>query len=826
MSTAPSRSGLAGAAHPAPSCVLDCAPDPILVVDGEGLLIWGNPAAERFFGVELDEAVGTPGLELVHPDDLEFALLSMITVQDKVVGSPIEVRLRAHDGWRLVEIIGSPVPQSPRGEVVLSLRDLTDRRRFEVAADDDAMFRSLVHNSTTLTMLVATTGELIAASGALPRLLGIDPGVAAGRPLVALVDPDDHGAVAAALRVAATRPSGAAGAVSVEARLLRNDGGTPVPFALTIVNLVEDPTVGGLVVSGHDIAARRAAEDAAHHALSLLGATLNSTNDGILVVDREGAITTVNARFAELWRIPDELLAARDDAAALDYVVGQLVDPDAFRAKVAELYSAPEAESHDLLHFRDGRVFERFSRPQWVGGEIVGRVWSFLDITERMQLEAQLAHQALHDSLTGLANQSLFRDRVEHALTRLGRHGGRLAVLFLDLDDFKSVNDSLGHPAGDRLLVEVSRRVEGAIRAADSAARLGGDEFAVLLEDVDDDAEIVDVAERLLRTVRQTVTLDGTEVSTSVSIGVAIAEPATSCDQLLRDADLAMYTAKRRGRGRFELYRHEMHAAAVERLTLETELRRALERDELVVHYQPIIDLGASTVWGVEALARWNHPSRGVLGPDAFLRAAEETGLIDQLSRRVLSEACAQVRTWRAAAPELHELSISVNLSAGLLVDPGLVDLVREALAEHALDSDALILEITEGAMMHDTDEVVANLGRLKELGVRVAVDDFGTGYSSLAYLQRFPIDILKVDKSFVDGLDEAPADAELAQAIIRLARALHLTPIAEGVERAAQADRLEDLGCHLAQGYLFARPAEAAAVTDLLLDRARAAAS
>ena len=692
MSTAPSRLAPAPAfAGRRAEDVLESAPDPLLVVDGEGILVWANPAAERLFGVALEDAVGTPGLDLVHPDDLEFAVLSLLSVREKVVGSPIEVRLLAHDGWRLIELVGAPMPGSVRGEVVLSLRDLTDRRRFEVAADDDARFRSLVHNSTTLTMLVCASGELTAASGALARLLGHDPGVAVGQPFVELVDPDDRDSVTAALAEATAAPAGAAGALSVEARLIRNDGGPPVPFELTIVNLVDDPTVAGLVVSGHDL-------------------------------------------------------------------------------------------------------------------------------TERMRLEQQLAHQALHDSLTGLANQSLFRDRVEHALTRVGRHGGRLAVLFLDLDDFKSVNDSLGHPAGDQLLVEVSRRVEQAIRATDTAARLGGDEFAVLLEDVGDDTEIVDVAERLLRAVRQTVTLDGTEVSTSVSIGVALADPSMSCDQLLRDADLAMYTAKRRGRGRFELYRQEMHAAAVERLTLETELRHALERDELVVHYQPIIDLATGGVWGVEALVRWHHPIRGVLGPAAFIRAAEETGLIDELSRLVLSRACAQAGAWRRAAPHLQDLSISVNLPAGLLHDPGLAQVVHEVLAEHELDADALILEITEGAMMHETEEVIANLVRLKAVGVRVAVDDFGTGYSSLAYLQRFPIDILKVDKCFVDGLGRTSADAELAQAIIRLAHALHLTPIAEGIERADQRERLRDLGCDLAQGYLFGRPANATAVTARLL--------
>ena len=811
------------AAHGAPpSGILESAPDPLLVIDTAGTVLWANPATARMSGLSLESLIGSPGLDLVHPDDLEFALLSMTTVMDKEVGSPIEVRLRAHDGWRLVELVGAPIEGSVRGEIILSLRDLTDRRRFEVAGDDDALFRSLVHNSSTLTMLVEVDGRLTSASGALTRLLGHDPGVVAGHPFTDLVEQADAAAVLRALTAATSRGSGTAHAVSVEARLLRSDGRSPLPFQLTIVNLVDDPTVGGLVVSGHDISDRKAAETETLEALSLLNATLNSTTDGILVVDRSGMITTVNARFAELWHIPEEVLASRDDARAIDLAVRQLVDPAAFLAKVADLYSQPEAESHDILQFLDGRVFERYSRPQLVDGEIVGRVWSFRDVTERKQLEDQLAHQALHDSLTGLANQSLFRDRVEHALARLGRPGGRVAVFFLDLDNFKGVNDSLGHSAGDRLLMRVAKRIEGTLRAADTAARLGGDEFAVLLEDPGDDRDIDEVARRLLHAVAQQVTLDGTEVATTVSIGVALGDSTTTCDQLLRDADLAMYTAKRRGRGRAEMYRAEMHAAALERLTLEAELRRALEHDELTVHYQPIMDLASHRPWGVEALVRWQHPRRGLLTPDCFVPIAEETGLVNHIDRRVLTLACAQAQQWRSSAPELADLAVTVNVSAAQLVGTDLVDDVRSVLAASGLAPSALVLEITEGAMMHDTEAVVANLSGLNALGVRVALDDFGTGYSSLAYLRRFSIDILKVDKSFIETLGGDTDSAALAHAIIDLAQTLCIIPVAEGVERPEQRDRLVDLGCPLAQGYLFARPLDGPAAAAFLHDRAK----
>jgi diguanylate cyclase (GGDEF)-like protein/PAS domain S-box-containing protein len=805
-----------------PQRILESAPDPLLVIDADGTVLWANPATERVSGRSLRSLIGTPGLDLVHPDDLEFALLSMTSVMDKEVGSPIEVRLRAHDGWRLVELVGAPIEGSARGQIIVSLRDLTDRRRFEVAADDDALFRSLVHNSTTLTMLVEADGRLMSASGALTRLLGHDPGVVAGHPLTALVEAADVPTVLRALGEATRAPSGTAGAVSVEARLVRTDGRAPLPFQLTIVNLVDDPTVGGLVVSGHDISDRKAAESETLKALSLLSATLDSTNDGILVVDRDGVIATVNARFAELWRLPADVLASRDDAKVMKLALRQLVDPGAFLAKLADLYAQPAAESHDIIHFLDGRVFERYSRPQWVDGEIVGRVWSFRDVTERKQLEDQLAHQALHDSLTGLANQSLFRDRVEHALARLERPGGRVAVLFLDLDNFKGVNDSLGHSAGDRLLVRVAKRIERTVRAADTAARLGGDEFAVLLENPGDDEDIDEVAERLLASVAQRAILDGTEVATTVSIGVALGDASMTCDQLLRDADLAMYTAKRRGRGRAETYRAEMHAAAVERLTLEAELRRALDGAELTVHYQPIVDVASGRPWGVEALARWQHPRRGLLAPDAFLPTAEEAGLVNRIDRQVLAIACAQAQEWRASSPELADLTVTVNVSAAQLVDDDLVDHVRSVLAAAGLAPSALVLEITEGAMMHDTDAVVANLNGLKGLGVRVALDDFGTGYSSLAYLRRFSIDILKVDKSFIESVDGDTDSSALAHAIIDLAQTLRLTPVAEGVERVAQRDRLGELGCPLAQGYLFAHPQDGPATGAFLRDHTR----
>jgi diguanylate cyclase (GGDEF)-like protein/PAS domain S-box-containing protein len=572
-----------------------------------------------------------------------------------------------------------------------------------------------------------------------------------------------------------------------------------------------------------DVTERRQSEDALRASraellgtLSLLHATLDATADGILVVDREGCITSYNQRFVEMWHVPDDVLACRDDAATLAHVVGQVADPDGFAARVRELYAQPEAESHDVIAFRDGRVVERYSRPQRVGGEIVGRVWSFSDVTERRRLEDELAHQAFHDPLTDLPNQALFRDRVNHALERVVCKGGALAVLFVDLDNFKNVNDSLGHGAGDELLVAVASRVRGCLRAADTAARLGGDEFAILLEDTTP-SDALDVAERVIAVLSRPFVLGGREVFASASIGVAFNDGDVRGDQLLRNADLAMYTAKSRGKGRTEVFEPRMHAAAVERLEVEADLRRAIERGQLRLAYQPIVDLASGGVVSVEALVRWAHPTKGLLPPSSFVILAEETGLIHEIGREVLRTACTQARAWQLDPATPQRLTVSVNLSPRQVLHEGLVDDVATALSASGLDPAALVLEMTEGAMVQDVEATVRVLKALKAMGVRLAVDDFGTGYSSLSYLQRFPIDVLKIDRSFVTRVDCGPEESALARAIVKLAQTLQLTSLAEGVETEAQARWLREAGCELAQGYLFGAPMEATLLTSAL---------
>ena len=423
---------------------------------------------------------------------------------------------------------------------------------------------------------------------------------------------------------------------------------------------------------------------------------------------------------------------------------------------------------------------------------------------------------AFNDSLTGLANRALFLDRLEHALMRAQRAGRTVTVLYLDVDRFKLVNDSLGHVAGDALLVAVADRIKRAVRGAETVARLGGDEFAVLLEDAESEDDAVRVARRITEALRAPLVVADREVTASASIGIASGDGAA--EDLVRNADVAMYRAKGSGKGRYQVFEPGMHADVLARLELEADIQRAIEREEFVVHYQPIIALADGRIVGVEALARWQHPDRGLVPPCDFIPVAEETGLIIPIGRLVLREACRQAALWQTEVTAPSTFAISVNLSGRQLAQPALIDEVRAAIADSRLAPGTLLLELTETVLMQDTDASIEQLRALKELDLRIAVDDFGTGYSSLRYLQRFPIDILKIAKPFVDGVAEASDEAILARAVSDLGRNLGLATIAEGIEHENQAAALRALGCKLGQGFLYSRPLPADQMTELLI--------
>ena len=456
---------------------------------------------------------------------------------------------------------------------------------------------------------------------------------------------------------------------------------------------------------------------------------------------------------------------------------------------------------------------------------VKGIVLNSRDVSERKAFEEQLAHQAFHDSITGLANRALFRDRVEHALERQTRDEKPVSVLFMDLDDFKTINDSLGHAAGDRLLGEVGERLRTCLRTPDTAARLGGDEFGVLLEDGGEGVGAADVAGRVLQALDGPFHLEGKEVFVRASIGIATSQTGRAvgpegAEELLRNADVAMYIAKEAGKNRYQVFETEMHDTALRRLETKADLQRAVDNAEFVLHFQPVIVLETGEIEGFEALVRWNHPTRGLVMPMDFVPLAEETGLIGSIGAWVLTEACRAGKTLQPVDPEARSLNMAVNLSARQLQRPELVQEIARVLLETGLQPERLVLEITESVMMQDMVLSNQRLTQLKHLGVQLAVDDFGTGYSSLNYIRRFPVDILKVDKSFVDGVAEGGEESALTAAIIELAGILNLRPVAEGIERADQLEKLLELHCELGQGYYFSEPLTLEGVHELLSAR------
>lgn len=457
------------------------------------------------------------------------------------------------------------------------------------------------------------------------------------------------------------------------------------------------------------------------------------------------------------------------------------------------------------IELRVRRVDQTVAYIEAQGSSLTGsdseRVWVWRDISERKELELQLVHQAFHDALTGVANRALLQDRANHALSRSSLTGRPVSVLFCDLDDFKTINDSLGHDKGDKLLGIVTARLLGCVRDSDTVARLGGDEFAILLEDSGTESSLA-LAERILDVVRYEITLEGRTIFPSVSIGVATATVGSTTDQLLRDADTAMYVAKRAGKGRVEVFQNGMHDTAENLLEFQADLKQALDRDQLVLHYQPTIGLADGGVEGVEALVRWMHPTRGSISPDVFVPVAEATGMIIAIGRWVLQEAC---RTAHEIQREgCRPTLMHVNLSPQQLRDPTLVGLVAATLEESGLDPTLLVLEVTESTLLDDRS-AIQRLHELKALGLQIAIDDFGTGYTSISYLQQLPIDILKIDRSFVSG-GALPDDQRAAflHAIVGLANSLGVHTVAEGIEQPHQLDELRYLGCASGQGFLW----------------------
>jgi diguanylate cyclase (GGDEF)-like protein/PAS domain S-box-containing protein len=532
-----------------------------------------------------------------------------------------------------------------------------------------------------------------------------------------------------------------------------------------------------------------------------------NTSDVITILTADGAIDFHSPSAGRIWGYSTEalrnvsffgLVHADDAAVALGLITQALTRPRLSMSAEIRLRLADESWCY----------FEVIATNLLRDPRVSGIVTTFRDITERKNFEQALRYQAFHDSLTDLPNRALFLERVERALVRATRNGDRISVMFIDLDNFKVVNDSLGHAVGDQLLVTLTERIKRCLRQEDTLARLSGDEFALLIEDVRDYDDPRRLANRVQEQLQAPFVLSRREVFASVSIGIALSEPSHSGpDDLLRDADLAMYRAKLNGKARCEVFDSTMNEQASERLALETHMRRAIERDELRVYYQPIVRLDDASVVGFEALVRWEHPQRGLISPADFIPLAEETGMIVPIGAWVLEEACRQVKVWQDERCVDRALLLSVNVSARQFQGPDLVETVAAVLGRTGFDPTSLKLELTESLMMQDVERTIQRLYELKGLSIQLAIDDFGTGYSSLAYLRRFPISVLKVDKSFIHRLGTGAQDDAIVRSIVTLASDLGMQVVAEGIETAEQLDALRVLSCTYGQGYYFSRP-------------------
>jgi diguanylate cyclase (GGDEF)-like protein/PAS domain S-box-containing protein len=688
------------------------------------------------------------------------------------------------------------------------IRDVTERKRTEDALREARdRFRGIFENAPIGVAMVTLEGRYLQVNHSLCGILGYSKEELRALTWQEITHPDDLAASKAHARriVAGEFPR-----YHLEKRFLHADGHTV--WASLSVSLVRDSEGEPLYFVSHiqDVTERKEVERVTAESEERFRSLVQYSSDIITILDADGTI-----RYAS--PAVEKVMGYRPEEQIGTNAFGTVHPDDKDRAldKFAEVLKSPGL--HPPLEFRvphkDGswRYLEHVVNNLLDDPAVRGVVINSRDVTERNAMQKQLHHQAFHDPLTGLPNRALFMDRLERALTRANQRGSKIAVLFMDLDNFKVINDSLGHKAGDLLLVAVAERLKVPLRPEDTVARLGGDEFTILVEDISGVGDVARIAVRLAKKLRSPFALGEQEVFATVSTGIAL--NGTDREQpadLLRHADLAMYRAKHRGKARYEVFEPGMDVKAVERLILETGLRRALVRQQFRVYYQPIVALENDRIAGVEALLRWEHPQRGLLLPEEFISIAEETGLIVRIGQWVLREAGKQARIWQERYPVTPPLTISVNLSSREFFHP---KLVAEVLNESEIDPASLQLEITEGALTtngtYSTDRTLHNL---KRMGVLLAIDDFGLGYSSLSYLKRFPVDFLKIDRSFIAGLGGEPSgvstkDTEIVKAMIELTHALGLKVIAEGVENAEQLARLRQMKCDLAQGNYFSEP-------------------
>lgn len=640
------------------------------------------------------------------------------------------------------------------------------------------------------------------------RVLGYRPEEFVGSPHDAFVHPDDlPGTVAAAGEALAAGHR----TWSSRYRLRHRDGTWRWDTRFT--DLHDNPAVGGIVANIRDVTDETTAIHALRESESLYRSMVETATECISIHALDGRITFANPKMAEMLGMSVADVQQRS--------IFDVVDPADRAIATTKLRRRGQgiAEQYEFALLKaDGTtcdVLISASPLHDTDGAVTGVLSMMTDITDRKRAEADNQRLALEDSLTGMASRTLLVDRVSHLVAQQGRHVGTAAVIFMDLDDFKRINDSRGHSVGDQVLREVASRIRGAVRPQDTVGRYGGDEFVVILDRLDTPGDAVAVAERIVDSLDDPVVVGDAPVMARASLGISLT-PAGSADNLMRDADTAMYRAKERGGGCYELFDSSLGARVKARRQLEVDVRSAVDHQEFQLHYQPVVGIDGG-LRGFEALARWDHPERGQVSPGEFIPVAESTGTIVELGQWILSRACHDLARWRSR-PGWGGLTMAVNLSGRQLARPGLADSVDALLRSTGLEPSALCLEMTESVLMDDTVAASAALNSIHDLGVQLAVNDFGTGYSSLLYLRRFPVDALKLDRSFVAGVDDNPLDSTIVQAVIDLAHSLGLTSVAEGVETSGQLRALRAMECDLAQGFYWSPGIAAANVDELLV--------